>query len=115
MMSFKEKAKIAENQGPQSTLRPNLNRTMFSRLQRVFSKISPAQLEMAFVVIVFTVGGLCVLRNDMMLPGYSKVVQGEMESYGGDAVDTYRMEPILDENGKLKAMRKIRIKKAEAE
>src|SRR3989338_4248521 len=115
MMSFNEKAKIVEDTTPKSAFRPNLNNTGFAKLHRLFTKITPAQLEACLIMVVSGFAAFTVLRNDVVMPGYSKVVQGDKESYGSDPVDTYRMEPIFDDNGKLKAMRKIRIKKEEVE
>lgn len=82
-------------------------------MQRVFTKISPAQLEAAMLMFLSGFAAFMIFRNDIVMPGYSRIVQGDRESYGSDPVDTYKMEPIFDENGKLKAMRKIRVKPAE--
>jgi hypothetical protein len=110
MMSFNEKAtpKSPEAAGASSTI-PNLNNTTFGRLSRIFTKITPAQLEIALITIISGFAAFTIFRNDIMMPGYSKAVQGDKESYGADPINSYRLEPIFDENGKLKAMRKIRV------
>ena len=93
----------------------NMNKKLTPRegmnfMQRVFTKVSPAQLEAVMLMFISGFAAFMIFRNDIVMPGYSRVVQGDRESYGSDPVDTYKMEPIFDENGKLKAMRKIRIK-----
>jgi hypothetical protein len=87
----------------------SLENTAYGRLRRVFTKVSPMQIELIAATLIFGVAAFTAFRHDIMLPRYSSVVQGNIVSACSDPIDSYRLEPILDDNGKLKAMRKIRV------